>query len=80
MERPMLLVEQKTGLFDSVDQQARPVFIIRALADVKDNFNKAMLSFCGSKNLISAQSLMTVGDENQTIANSACMENNMKNF
>lgn len=48
MERLTLLFEQKTGLFDSVDQYARPVFIISALVDVKDYLNKNMLSFCGS--------------------------------
>lgn len=43
----MLLFEQKTGLFDSVDQCAWPVLIISALVDVKDYVNKTMLSFCG---------------------------------
>lgn len=33
----MLLFEQKTGLFDSGDQYAWPVFIISALLDVKDH-------------------------------------------
>lgn len=45
----MLLFEQKTGLFDSVDQCAWPVFIISALVDVKDYLNKTMPSFCGKK-------------------------------
>lgn len=45
----MLLVEQKAGLFDSVDQCARSVFIIWALVDVKDYFNKVTWSFRGSK-------------------------------
>lgn len=48
MESLMLLFEQKTGLFDSVDQYARPVFIISALVDVKVYLNKTMLPFCGS--------------------------------
>lgn len=48
MESFMLLFEQKTGLFDSVDQYARPAFIISALVDVKDYLNKTMLPFCGS--------------------------------
>lgn len=32
----MLLFEQKTGLFDSVDQYRWPVSIISAMVDVKD--------------------------------------------
>lgn len=48
----MLLFEQKTGLFDSVDQCAWPVFIISALVDVKDDCSKTTLSFCGSKHSV----------------------------
>ena len=36
--RLMLLAEQKAGLFDSVDQRARPVFIIWASADVREGW------------------------------------------
>lgn len=69
--RLMLLAEQKAGLFDSVDQRARPVFIIGALADVRAG-RAAVSRFRKIESAL--ESFTTAEDENQTMSNSARVE------